>query len=54
VLATREPSTEDICVGFAAYLATRIGARDELGEATLAWLKRCMARPAFQRAQARH
>ena len=43
----------DVCVGFAAYLATRIGAGDELGEATQAWLGRCMERPAFQRAQGR-
>ena len=43
----------DVCVGFAAYLATRIGAQDEQGEATQAWLERCIARPAFQRAQGR-
>ena len=43
----------DICVGFAAYLATRVGAGDELGDATRGWLGRCMSRPAFQRAQGR-
>ncbi|MCA1662518.1 MAG: glutathione S-transferase family protein [Novosphingobium sp.] len=43
----------DVCVGFAGYLATRIDAGDELGQATQAWLERCMARPAFQRAQQR-
>ena len=43
----------DVCVGFAAYLATRVGAEDELGEATQAWLARCTARPAFVRARER-
>ena len=40
----------EICVGFAAYLARRLGAEDVLGEATLGWLDRCTARPAFRRA----
>ena len=43
----------DICVGYAAYLARTLGADDALGEATLAWLDRCIARPAFERAQIR-
>ena len=43
----------DICVGYAAYLARTLGADDVLGEATLAWLERCIARPAFERAQIR-
>jgi len=40
----------DICVGYAAYLARSLNAEDVLGEATLAWLERCTARPAFMRA----
>lgn len=43
----------DICVGYAAFLARTLGADDGLGEATLAWLDRCVARPAFVRAQER-
>ena len=43
----------DICVGYAAFLARSLGAEDTLGEATLAWLARCIARPAFARAQER-
>jgi glutathione S-transferase len=43
----------DIAVGYAAFLATRVGASEELGEATRAWLARCTARPAFQRARDR-
>lgn len=43
----------DICVSYAAYLARSLGADDVLGEATLAWLDRCIARPAFIRAQER-
>ena len=43
----------DICVGYAAYLARSLGADDVLGEATLTWLDRCIARPAFARAQER-
>lgn len=43
----------DIVIGYAAFLATRVGARDTMGEATLAWLKRCTARPAFIRARER-
>jgi glutathione S-transferase len=43
----------DVCVGYAAFLARNLGAEDVLGEATRAWLERCVARPAFTRAQAR-
>ena len=43
----------DIAIGYAAFLATTLGARDELGVATQAWLARCMARPAFVRARER-
>ena len=43
----------DICVGYAAFLARSLGAEDTLGEATLTWLARCIARPAFARAQER-
>ena len=43
----------DICVGYAAYLARSLGAQDTMGEATVAWLERCIARPAFARAQKR-
>jgi glutathione S-transferase len=43
----------DIVIGYAAFLATRVGAADTLGEATQAWLDRCMARPAFLRARER-
>ena len=42
-----------ICVGYAAYLARTLRADDVLGEATLAWLDRCITRPAFVRAQER-
>lgn len=37
----------DIAVGYAAHLATSVGAADELGEATRHWLARCTSRPAF-------
>lgn len=43
----------DIVIGYAAFLATTLGARDVLGEATQAWLARCMARDAFIRARER-
>jgi glutathione S-transferase len=43
----------DIAVGYAAYLATSLGADDVMGDATKAWLARCTARDAFARAQAR-
>ena len=43
----------DICVGYAAFLARSLGAQDALGEATVAWLDRCIARRAFLRAQER-
>jgi len=43
----------DICVGYAAFLARTLKAGDVLGEATVAWLERCTARPAFIRARER-
>jgi len=43
----------DIVIGYAAFLATTLGADDVLGDATKAWLDRCIARKAFQRARAR-
>ena len=43
----------DICVGYAAFLARTLKADDVLGEATVAWLDRCVARPAFVRARVR-
>lgn len=43
----------DIAVGYAAFLATTLGADDVLGNATRAWLDRCMARDGFQRARER-
>lgn len=43
----------DIAIGYAAFLATRVGAESELGGHTRAWLARCTARPAFLRARAR-
>ena len=43
----------DIAIGYAAFLATTLGADDSLGEATKAWLDRCMAREGFRRARAR-
>ncbi|MDK2759787.1 MAG: glutathione S-transferase family protein [Sphingopyxis sp.] len=43
----------DIAVGYAAFLATTLGAEDVLGDATRAWLNRCMAREGFNRARER-
>lgn len=43
----------DIAVGYAAFLATTLGADDVLGDATQAWLARCTARAGFQQARAR-
>ncbi|QGN56242.1 glutathione S-transferase [Novosphingobium sp. Gsoil 351] len=43
----------DICVGYAAFLARTLRAEDTLGEATVAWLDRLVARPGFVRARAR-
>jgi glutathione S-transferase len=43
----------DIAIGYAAFLATTLGADDVLGDATKAWLDRCMAREAFRNARAR-
>jgi len=46
-------TTADIVIGYAAFLATTLGADDVLGDATKAWLERCMARDGFKRARAR-
>jgi glutathione S-transferase len=43
----------DIVIGYAAFLATTLGAEDVLGEATTAWLARCTARDGFNRARQR-
>ncbi|MGB3319838.1 MAG: glutathione S-transferase [Sphingopyxis granuli] len=43
----------DIAIGYAAFLATTLGADDVLGEATTAWLTRCTARDGFRRARER-
>ncbi len=43
----------DIVTGYAAFLATTLGASDVLGDATKAWLDRCMARDGFKRARER-
>lgn len=43
----------DIVIGYAAFLATTLGADDVLGERTREWLARCMARDAFVRARER-
>ena len=46
-------TTADIVIGYAAFLATTLGADDVLGEATKAWLARCTARGGFVRARER-
>ena len=43
----------DIAIGYAAFLATTLGADDVLGDATKAWLARCMVREGFVRARER-
>lgn len=43
----------DIVIGYAAFLATTLGAADVLGEMTQAWLARCAARDGFIRARER-
>lgn len=43
----------DIVIGYAAFLATTLGADDVLGEATTAWLTRCTGRNGFQSARRR-
>ncbi len=43
----------DIVIGYAAFLATSLGADDVLGEATTAWLARCTGRKGFQSARRR-
>ena len=42
-----------VAFGYAAFLATTLGADDVLGEATTAWLARCTARDGFRRARER-
>jgi glutathione S-transferase len=43
----------DICVGYALFLATTLGLRDELGPQSQRWLDRICSRPAFLAARAR-
>ena len=43
----------DIVIGYAAFLATTLGADDVLGDGTKAWLGRCTAREGFRRARQR-
>ncbi|SEH11784.1 glutathione S-transferase [Sphingopyxis sp. YR583] len=43
----------DIVIGYAAFLATTLGADDVLGDATKAWLDRCTTREGFLRARQR-
>lgn len=43
----------DIVIGYAAFLATTLGADDGLGEAMRHWLARCMARDGFKEARRR-
>jgi glutathione S-transferase len=43
----------DICVGYALFLATTLGLRDELGPQSQRWLDSLCARPAFGAARAR-
>ena len=43
----------DIAIGYAAFLATTLGADDVLGDATKLWLDRCTARDGFRRARER-
>ncbi len=43
----------DITVGYAAFLATTLGADDVLGEATKSWLARCTTRDGFTRSRTR-
>ena len=52
-LVTDRFTIADIVIGYAAFLATTLGADDVLGEATKAWLARCMARGGFVRARER-
>lgn len=46
-------TTADIVIGYAAFLATTLGASDVLGEATKMWLERCMTRDGFKQARER-
>jgi glutathione S-transferase len=46
-LVARRFTVADICVGYALFLGTTLGQREELGPHSLAWLDRLMARPAF-------
>ena len=43
----------DIVIGYAAFLATTLGADDVMGDATKHWLARCMERDGFKRARER-
>lgn len=43
----------DIAIGYAAFLATTLGAEDALGDNTKTWLERCVTREGFRRAQDR-
>lgn len=52
-LVTGRFTAADIAIGYAAFFAETLNAHDALGEATLAWLERCKARPAFVRARLR-
>ena len=52
-LVARRFTIADIAIGYAAFLATTLGADDVLGDATKAWLERCTARSAFGRARER-
>ncbi|MDO9370383.1 MAG: glutathione S-transferase [Sphingopyxis sp.] len=52
-LAAGRFTIADIAIGYAAFLATKLGAADVLGDSTKAWLARCTARDGFKRAQQR-
>lgn len=43
----------DIVIGYAAFLASTLGASDAMGDATQAWLGRCTARDGFIQARER-
>jgi glutathione S-transferase len=43
----------DLCVGYALFLATTVGLRDDLGPQSRRWLDQLSARPAFIAARAR-
>ncbi|WP_184645232.1 glutathione S-transferase family protein [Sphingopyxis sp. JAI128] len=52
-LAAGRFTIADIVIGYAAFLATTLGAGDVLGDATKEWLARCTAREGFRRARER-